>query len=154
MTSWIWFRTRTSWAKRAELTSCRAAVLPSRMSDANGNCRAQAKDPLVEIRRKLMEGDTIKTARQQASYLIDSSIASLAILDESPAKLELMGLARQVIRARQLIANWLHAFEAGIMMIRAFFVLVSLRVLMKVASTAKCGKSRQPPTAAARPTNR
>ena len=67
------------------------------MSDANGNCRAQAKDPLVEIRRKLMEGDTIKTARQQASYLIDSSIASLAILDESPAKLELMSLARQVI---------------------------------------------------------
>ena len=67
------------------------------MNDANGNGRAQAMDPLDEIRRKLMDGDTIETAREQASYLIDSSIASLAILDDSPAKLELIGLARQVI---------------------------------------------------------
>ncbi|MDE2635794.1 MAG: polyprenyl synthetase family protein [Chloroflexota bacterium] len=67
------------------------------MNDANGNGRAQSVDPLDEIRRKLMDGDTIKTAREQARYLIDSSIASLAILDESPAKSELIDLARQVI---------------------------------------------------------
>lgn len=67
------------------------------LNDANGNGRAQAKDPLDDIRRKLMEGDTIELAREQASLLIDSSIASLAILDDSPAKLELISLARQII---------------------------------------------------------
>ena len=67
------------------------------MNDANGNGRAQAKDPLDDIRRKLMEGDTIERAREQAGLLIDSSIASLAILDDSPAKLELISLARQII---------------------------------------------------------
>lgn len=67
------------------------------MNDANGNGSAQATDPLDDIRRKLLEGDTIEMAREQAGILIDSSIASLAILDDSPAKLELIGLARQII---------------------------------------------------------
>lgn len=67
------------------------------LNDANGNGTAQAKDPMDEIRRKLMDGDTIEKARGQAIYLVESAIASLAILDESPAKLALSGLARQVI---------------------------------------------------------
>ena len=67
------------------------------LNDANGNGSAQATDPLDDIRRKLMEGDTIEMAREQAGILIDSSIASLEILDDSPAKLELIGLARQII---------------------------------------------------------
>jgi geranylgeranyl pyrophosphate synthase len=67
------------------------------LNDLNGNGKAQASDPLDTIRRKLMEGDTIEKAREQAAYLVDSSVASLAILDDSPAKWELIGLARQVI---------------------------------------------------------
>lgn len=67
------------------------------LNDANGNGNAAVTDPLDEIRRKMMEGDTIEKAREQAAYLIESAIASLAILDDSPAKSALIDLARQVI---------------------------------------------------------
>lgn len=67
------------------------------LNDANGNGNASATDPLAEIRRKMMEGDTIEKARQQAAILVESAIASLAILDDSPAKSALIDLAQQVI---------------------------------------------------------
>ncbi|MCY3914845.1 MAG: polyprenyl synthetase family protein [Chloroflexi bacterium] len=67
------------------------------LNDANGNGNASVADPLAEIRRKMMEGDTIEKAREQAANLVESAIASLAILDDSPAKSALIELARQVI---------------------------------------------------------
>ena len=67
------------------------------LNDVNGNGKASVLDPMDEIRRKMMEGDTIAKAREQAAYLVESAIASLAILDESPAKSALIDLARQVI---------------------------------------------------------
>lgn len=67
------------------------------LNDVNGNGDAAAVDPLDEIRRKLMEGDTIIKARKQASWLVESAIASLALLEDSPAKSALIELARQVV---------------------------------------------------------
>jgi geranylgeranyl pyrophosphate synthase len=67
------------------------------LNDANGNGNSQVIDPMDAIRQKLMEGDTIGKAREQAGYLVDSAIANLAVLDGSPAKSALMELARQVI---------------------------------------------------------
>jgi len=67
------------------------------LNDVNGNGNAAAADPMGEIRRKMMEGDTIVKARKQASWLVESAIASLTILDDSPAKSALIGLARQVV---------------------------------------------------------
>ena len=67
------------------------------LTDANGNGNASVADPLGEIRRKMMEGNTIEKAREQAANLVESAIASLAILDDSPAKSALIELARQVI---------------------------------------------------------
>ena len=67
------------------------------LNDANGNGNASVMDPLDEIRRKMTEGDTIATARAQAANLIENAIASLAILDDSPAKAALIDLAQQVI---------------------------------------------------------
>lgn len=67
------------------------------LNDVNGNGSAATADPIDEIRRKMMEGDTIIKAREQAAWLVESAIASLAILDDSPAKAALIGLARQVV---------------------------------------------------------
>lgn len=67
------------------------------LNDGNGNGNASVEDPIDEIRRKMMEGDTIVKAREQAAWLVESAIASLAILDDSPAKSALIGLARQVV---------------------------------------------------------
>lgn len=68
------------------------------LNDVNGNGKASTPDPMAEIRRKMMEGDTIAMAREQAACLVESAIASLAILDDSPAKTKLIDLARQVIK--------------------------------------------------------
>ena len=38
---------------------------------------ATVKDPLFEIRRKMMEGDTIGKARIQAASLVESAVESL-----------------------------------------------------------------------------
>ena len=67
------------------------------LNELNGNGSASLLDPMDEIRRKMLEGDTIAKAREQATYLVESAIASLAILDNSPAKSGLMDLARQAI---------------------------------------------------------
>lgn len=67
------------------------------LNDANGNGNASVADPLGEIRRKMMEGDTIEKAREQAANMVANAIASLSILDDTPAKSALIDLARQVI---------------------------------------------------------
>ncbi len=67
------------------------------LNDANGNGKAPVMDPLDEIRRKMMAGDAIAKAREQARCLVETAVASLAVLDDSSAKSALIGLARQVI---------------------------------------------------------
>ena len=67
------------------------------LNDVNGNGNPQVIDPMDAIRRKMMEGDTIAKARERAGYLVDSAIANLTILDDSPTKWALVELARQTI---------------------------------------------------------
>ncbi len=54
-------------------------------------------DPMESIKRKMLEGDTIEKGRQQAQQLVDMAIAGLSIIPDSPAKDELIQLARLVI---------------------------------------------------------
>ncbi len=67
------------------------------LNELNGNGNAAEVDPLDEIRRKMMEGGVIAKAREQAAFLVESAIASLDVLDDSPAKAALVDLARRVI---------------------------------------------------------
>ncbi len=67
------------------------------LNEGNGNGKSPAADPLAEVRRKLMEGDTIDQARDQARGLVQSAIASLTVVADSPAKSALEALARQVL---------------------------------------------------------
>ena len=67
------------------------------LQDTNGNGSAPAVDPLGAIKRKMMEGDTVDKARQQAEFLAAGAIASLSFLENSPAKLALRDLAQRVI---------------------------------------------------------
>lgn len=67
------------------------------LNESNGNGNTSFADPLDEVRRKMMEGDTIEKAREQAANLIESAIASLSVLDDTHAKSALIDLARQVI---------------------------------------------------------
>ena len=63
----------------------------------NGNGSAQAADPLESIKRKMLEGDTLDKAREEAAMLVEAAISSLADLPDSPAKTDLEKLARAVI---------------------------------------------------------
>lgn len=54
-------------------------------------------DPMESIKRKMLEGDTIEKARQQAQQLVQMAIASLDDLPDSEAKLELIDLAHMVV---------------------------------------------------------
>ena len=67
------------------------------LRDANGNGVSPAIDPMASIRLKLMEDGTIEKARLEAGRLVDSAIANLAHLDDSPPKAALVELARQVV---------------------------------------------------------
>ncbi len=64
----------------------------------NGNGSAQVIDPVDAIKRKMMEGDTIDKARAQAALLVDSAVAKLAALPDSPTKQALADLALMVIK--------------------------------------------------------
>ena len=64
---------------------------------SNGNGSGRTTDPMDAIKRKMLEGDTIDKARLQAELLVTSAVASLSILCDSPAKLELIELAQQVV---------------------------------------------------------
>ena len=63
----------------------------------NGNGISPEADPMDAIKRKMLEGDTIAKAREQASLLISSAIDCLAILEESAAKQALVELTHLVI---------------------------------------------------------
>ena len=66
------------------------------MRDGNGSSRSI--DPLDAIKRKMMEGDTLDKAQQQADFLVESAIANLAMLEPSPPHAALEDLARMVVR--------------------------------------------------------
>ena len=70
------------------------------LGDGNGNGNSRPADPMEAIKRKMLEGDTIEKARQQADFLVHSAIASLDSLDNSPAKAELIALAQQVVERK------------------------------------------------------
>ena len=70
------------------------------LGDGNGNGNSRPADPMEVIKRKMLEGDTIEKARQQADFLVHSAIASLDSLDNSPAKAELIALAQQVVERK------------------------------------------------------
>lgn len=63
----------------------------------NGNGSIPAGDPMDAIKRKMLEGDTIEIAREQANHLVNNAVEVLAILEESPAKRALVELARLVV---------------------------------------------------------
>ncbi len=67
------------------------------LDGSNGSGGTNVIDPVATIRQKLMEGDTIGKAREQAHLLIDSAMTNLTILDDSAAKSALATLARQVV---------------------------------------------------------
>ncbi len=64
----------------------------------NGNGSTQVIDPVEAIKRKMMEGDSIEKARAQAALLVDSAVARLSALPDSPAKQALADLALVVIQ--------------------------------------------------------
>ena len=63
----------------------------------NGNGRTSAGDPLDAIKRRMLEGDTIDQAREQAKLLVDDAVQRLSVLEASPAKQALIELARLVV---------------------------------------------------------
>jgi octaprenyl-diphosphate synthase len=54
-------------------------------------------DPMVTIRQKILKGDAIGEAREQARQLATMAIAGLDVLPDSPAKDELIDLAYLVV---------------------------------------------------------
>ena len=71
------------------------ALNASQMGDTNGS--QNYCDPLDEIKRRMLEGNTLDKAREQAEMLTQRAIASLIVLPESPFKTELANLANLVI---------------------------------------------------------
>ncbi len=71
------------------------------LADGNGNGRAPLADPLGEIKRQMLDGDTIDKARKQARDLTDTAIERLAGLADSAAKAELIALAQGVISRKR-----------------------------------------------------
>lgn len=63
----------------------------------NGNGSALAGDPLDAVKRKMLEGDTIEKAREQANLLVNNAVERLGVLEASPAKLALVELAQLVV---------------------------------------------------------
>lgn len=57
----------------------------------------EENDPLAAIKRRLLQGDAIEKAHLQAQMLVQQAIASLDVLPESPAKDELISLAKLIV---------------------------------------------------------
>jgi octaprenyl-diphosphate synthase len=78
-----------------------AAAYGTNGKTANGAAVAEADeqpvDPMVTIRQKILKGDAIGEAREQARQLAALAIASLDVLPDSPAKDELIDLAYLVV---------------------------------------------------------
>lgn len=71
------------------------------LSDAGGgasNGRHGVDDAMDSIKRRLLEGNTIEQAREQAELLVQGAIAQLAVLPNSHFKEELVDLANLVIK--------------------------------------------------------
>jgi geranylgeranyl pyrophosphate synthase len=54
-------------------------------------------DPMVSIKRKILKGDAIKEAREQAHNLVQLAVANLDTLPDSDAKNGLIDLAYQIV---------------------------------------------------------
>ena len=63
----------------------------------NGNGSLPAGDPLEAVKRKMLEGDTIEKAREQADLLVKTAVERLDVLEASRAKQGLVELARLVV---------------------------------------------------------
>jgi len=74
-----------------------AAATDSSNGTSNGNGN-NVGDAVESIKRKLMSGNYLKEAREQAEGLAAMAVASLDILPESPAKKGLVDLADTVIK--------------------------------------------------------
>lgn len=57
-------------------------------------------DPMENVKRKLLEGNRINEAYQQAAALAESGILMLDVLRDSPYKIALKALAREVVTRR------------------------------------------------------
>ena len=68
------------------------------LAGGNGNGSSRIVDPMDAIKRKLLEGDTLDKAREHATLLVDSAVACLTDLEDSPAKSALRDLALLVIQ--------------------------------------------------------
>lgn len=57
----------------------------------------ETSDPMAAIREKMMDGETIAKGRMEAEVLVQSAIEEISILPDSPAKDDLIALAKSVI---------------------------------------------------------
>ncbi|MEM9954194.1 MAG: polyprenyl synthetase family protein [Chloroflexota bacterium] len=64
--------------------------------NGNGN-GANAEEVMESVKRKLMSGNRLQEAREQAQHLIDMAIDGLHVLPDSPAKDGLVDLAHLII---------------------------------------------------------
>lgn len=77
-----------------DLGQGRGFVAVEDKSNGNGN---HAEDIMDTIKRKLMSGNHLQEARDQAAGLVQMAVASLSVLPDSPAKDGLVELANEVI---------------------------------------------------------
>lgn len=66
------------------------------LHESNGSRTTVQDDPMDTIKRKMLEGNAIETGWEQAKQLVKNAIAQLAILPDTPAKVELIHLANSV----------------------------------------------------------
>ena len=57
----------------------------------------ESADPMVAIRARVMKGDTIREAYEQAQRFVEMAVAGLSVLPESSAKRQLVELAWSVV---------------------------------------------------------
>lgn len=62
-----------------------------------GNGSNGKLDPIDEIKRRLLEGDTMERAREQAEFLIANAVSCLGRLPDSPFRRDLEALATHIV---------------------------------------------------------
>ncbi|MCY4021650.1 MAG: polyprenyl synthetase family protein [Chloroflexi bacterium] len=73
------------------------AVALNDAGNSSQNGSHDIDDPMERIKRRLLEGETIKKAREQAELLVQGGVAQLSIIPNSHYKEELVNLANLVI---------------------------------------------------------
>ncbi|MCY4070890.1 MAG: polyprenyl synthetase family protein [Chloroflexi bacterium] len=73
------------------------AVALNDAGNSSSNGRHDIADPMDQIKRRLLEGNTIAEAREQAELLVQDAIVQLSVIPNSHYKEELVGLANLVI---------------------------------------------------------